>query len=210
VESSTNGIDWTILATSVGGTSPAPDTLPGGTGYFAFTPLMTSYIDNRAVTATPQYRINRPSLAPNASTIAPALKGVITAVTPSAVTRGETVRLELTLSGNQPITDFDPLASVPPSAFDLVTTDGSTVIASGTNVVRKLTKISADFVIPATAAPSSAGAPVVAYMARVRFTVNAANAALQSEYRSVGQTTGLPATSLAPGVVYTDRPVVVN
>ena len=58
--------------------------------------------------------------------------------------------------------------------------------------------------------PSSTIAPVVAYMLRVKFNVNAANAVLQSEYRSVGQTTGLAAPTLAPGVVYTDRPVVVN
>ena len=210
VESSADGVTWTVLATQLGGISPAPDTRPGGAGYYAFQPLMTSYIDNRALTTTPQYRINRPSLAANASAAAVTMKGVIAALTPSTVTKGQTVRLEVTLSGNQPITDFDPLASVPPSAFELVTTDGLTVLASGTNVVRQLTRISADFVIPAHAAPSSPTAPAVAYMARVRFNVNAANAALQSEYRSVGQTTGVPATALAPGVVYADRPLTVN
>jgi YHYH protein len=210
VESSTDGAVWTVLATNIIGTSPAPDTLPGGAGYFSFKPQTTAYIDNRAVTPTPMYRINRPALAPNATAVAPALKGVITAVTPAAVTRGQSVRLEMTLSGNQPITDNDPLASVQPAAFELVTTDGLTVLAGGTNVTRKLTKISADFVIPPTAVPSSTIAPVVAYMLRVKFNVNAANAALQGEYRSVGQTTGLAAPTLAPGVVYTDRPVVVN
>ncbi len=210
VESTTDGINWTILATSVGGTSPAPDPTPGGSGYFALNPLMTSYIDNRTVTTTPKYRINLPTLAANTSAAAVTTKGVITAVAPTAVTRGQTVRLEVTLSGSQPITDFDPLASIPPSAFELVTTDGLTVIATATNVVRKLTKISGDFVIPATAQASSTTAPVVAYMARVKFAVTPANAALQGEYRSVGQTTGVAATALAPGVVYTDRPVAVN
>ena len=210
VESSTDGIDWTILATNVRGISPGQDSAPGGMGYFAFKPLTSSYTDNRPLAATPRYRINRPSLAANTVGTAVTTKGTITALAPSTVSRGQSVRMDITLSGNQPITDNDPLASVPPSAVELVTTDGQTVLSSGRNVTRKLTKISADFVIPATAPTSSNAMPVVGYMVRVKFAVNAANAALQSEYRSVNQKVDVPAASLAPGMAYADLPVTVN
>ena len=203
VESSSDGLNWTILATNVGGSSPAPDRTPAGTGYFSLTPQMASYTDNRPVTTTPKYRINPPILAANSSAAVAATKGVITAVTPAVVARGQAVRMEITLTGSQPITDFDPLASIPPSAVELVSLDGQTVLATGSNVTRQLTKIQADVVIPA-------GAAVGSYMARVRFAVAANAAALQGEYRSVGQTTGVAPAALAPGVVYTDRPVVVN
>jgi hypothetical protein len=61
-------------------------------------------------------------------------------------------------------------------------------------------------VIPTTAASSTA-APAAAYMVRLRFNVIAANAALQSEYRLVGQTHGVPPAALVPGLAYTDRPI---
>jgi hypothetical protein len=205
VESSAdNGLTWTILATNVGGASPAPDPTPGGIGYYALNPTMTSYTDNRLVTSTPKYRVNIPTLATNQVGAAAATKGLIAAVAPATITRGQAVQLAITLTGSQPITDFDPLASVFPTAVELVSIDGTTVIATATNVVRKLTSITGDITIPPTAAAGT-------YMARVRFTIlNAGQAVLQSQYQSVNQTAGVAATAIRPGVTYTDRPVVVN
>ena len=206
VESSDDkGLTWTILATSVGGTAPAPDAAPGASGgYYSLSALMTGYVDNRAVTTTPLYRVNQPTLATNQIGAAAATKGLIAAVTPATVARGQAVRLSITLTGSQPITDIDPLASIPPSAVELVSLDGLTVIATATNVVRQLTSITADVTVPATAAPGN-------YMARVKFTgLNAGQAVLQSQYQSVNQTSGVAAAAIRPGVTYTDRPVAVN
>jgi YHYH protein len=205
VESSAdNGLTWTILATSIGGTSPAPDAVPGGSGYYALNQLMTSYTDNRTVTKTPMYRVNQPTLAPNQTTAVAATKGLIAAVAPATVTRGVAFRLSITLTGSQPITDFDPLSSVAPAAVELVSLDGATVIATATNVTRQLTSITGDMTVPNTVAAGT-------YMAVVRFTgLNPGAVALQSRYQSVAQTAGVAAAAIRPGVTYTDRPVVVD
>jgi YHYH protein len=206
VESSEDkGLTWTILATNVGGPSPSPDTLPGAVGgYYGLSSLMTGYIDNRSLATTPLYRVNQPSLAVNQLGAAAATKGLIAAVTPATITRELPVSLAITLTGSQPITDLDPLASIPPAAVELVSLDGITVIATATNVVRQLTSITADVTVPATAAPGT-------YMARIRFTgLNPGQVALQAQYQSVNQTAGVAAAAIRPGVTYTDRPVVVN
>lgn len=165
---------------------------------------MASYVDNRTLSPTPQYRVNIPTLATNQVGAAAATKGLIAAVTPTAITRSTAVKLSTTLTGSQPITDLDPLASIAPAAVELVSTDGLTVIAIATNVVRQLTSITGDITIPSSAAPGT-------YMARVRFTgLNAGSAVLQAQYQSVNQTSGVAAASIRTGVTYTDRPVAVN
>jgi hypothetical protein len=200
VESSADGIAWTILATNVSGTSPSPDTTPGGIGYYSFEPRTTSYVDSRELTPTPRYRVNQPTLAPNQVGATAATKGLIAAVAPATITRGTPVKLEITLTGSQPITDNDPLSSVMPTAVELVSIDGTTVIATAANVVRQLTSISGDVTVPTTAAAGT-------YMVRVRFPTPDE---LQAQYVSVGQLTGVPAAAIRPGVTYTDRPVEVN
>ena len=205
VESSADkGLTWTILATNISGISPAPDAVPGGGGYFALGVLMTSYTDNRAVTTTPMYRVNQPTLASNQVGATAATKGLIAAVAPATVTRGVAFKLSITLTGSQPITDFDPLSSIMPSAVELVSLDGATVSATATNVVRLITSITGDMTVPLTAAPGT-------YMARVKFTgLNAGAVALQGQYQSVNQTAGVAAAAIRPGVTYTDRPVTLN
>ena len=205
VESSADkGLTWTILATNISGISPATDPAPGGGGYYSLDPLMSSYTDNRTVTTTPIYRVNQPTLATNQVGGVAATKGLLAAVTPATVTRGAPFKLSITLTGSQPITDLDPLSSIVPSAVELVSLDGVTVIATATNVVRMLTSITGDMTVPVTVAPGS-------YMARVKFTgLNAGAVALQGQYQSVNQTAGVAAAAIRPGVTYTDRPVTLN
>jgi hypothetical protein len=135
---------------------------------------------------------------------APATKGAITSMKPTEVRSGQEFRMEITLDGGQPITDFDTLASVPPAAVELVTVDGATVVATGRNVSRQLTKIKADFTVPSRAAPGH-------YMVRVKFTGLPPHAVgLQTQYQSVGQLHGLATSAIADRLSYSDQTIKVD
>ncbi len=203
VEASADGLNWMALTPEIRSATPTPGRLPAGEGYYSLVPLTTSFTDERAVASTPQYRVRLVRTAPHATQAAPATKGATTAIKPAQLRRGQSIRLEVTLAGGQPITDYDPLASITP-AVELVTVDGATVLATGANVSRQLTKINADFVVPAQAAPGT-------YMVRLRFAGLPPPAmSLQGQYQSVGQLTGVAGTAIAAGLSYGDQAVKVD
>ncbi len=203
VEASTDGgASWGSVATDIAAASPSGDATPGGNGYYSMSALHGSIVDGQTYAVEPTYRVTATAVATYSNGPITAYKGRMTAVSPSAMTRGSTASLAVEINGYQPITDFDPLASIPPTAVELVTIDGATVVAAGTRCSRQLTRINCDMLVPGTAAAGT-------YMVRVMF---GTPDMLQSSYQSVTQLLGVPAASIAPSPPYSypDLPITVQ
>lgn len=193
------GQTWTGVASNVATPLPGSDPTPGGTGFFAAEPLTVAVVDAASYASEPVYRVQRSAIGRFDNGPVGATKGQIVAVSPATIDRGQTVRLTVTLNGNQPIVDIDPDSSVRPAAFELVSLDGSTVIASGSNLVRNLQQTSADLAIPADT-------PTGDYMVRMTFMGMGG-----SVFRSVDQLAGVAAEAVAPSpAVYPDLPITVR